>query len=419
MKQILKKNLYFIVFVILLFPSHHIFAQFTWSEQSSGVSIPLVSASAIDIQNGWVCGYNGTVLRTSNAGTTWLNVSGNGIPASCQLVTIYGYSGTIAVTSGNVANETFVFRTSNGGANWTQVFMQTNGFINCIQSNFMEGDPAGGRWSLWKTTNDGVTWDSSGLYLSADVNDLGWSNSLYIDGNSIWFGTSNSRIYYSSNGGNAWQIQTTPELSIQTLWLRQPIGFGAGSGFIKTTNGGTNWVTSGGAGSGFWMSLSGVPQTGGTVVLARGNSIYLSTNEGASWNPVYTSSGNYRNVSILRSTNTSIWAVKDNGGISKSQTITSLIQISNEFPKAFSLLQNYPNPFNPNTNIEFSIPKSVFVKLAVYDMLGREVEILVNDQLNPGHYKANWDASKYTSGVYFYKLAAGNYIETKKMILIK
>jgi len=94
-------------------------------------------------------------------------------------------------------------------------------------------------------------------------------------------------------------------------------------------------------------------------------------------------------------------------------------KISTEIPSLFSLSQNYPNPFNPITKIRFDLPKNVNVKLTIYDMLGREVETIVNEQLNAGSYEVNWDGTKYTSGVYYYRLNAGEFVETKKMILVK
>jgi len=94
-------------------------------------------------------------------------------------------------------------------------------------------------------------------------------------------------------------------------------------------------------------------------------------------------------------------------------------KISTEIPSLFSLSQNYPNPFNPNTKIRFDLPKNVNVKLTIYDMLGREVETIVNEHLNAGSYEVNWDGKKYTSGVYYYRLNAGEFVETKKMILVK
>lgn len=94
-------------------------------------------------------------------------------------------------------------------------------------------------------------------------------------------------------------------------------------------------------------------------------------------------------------------------------------QIGNEIPSEFNLHQNYPNPFNPLTNIKFQVPNEGFVKLVVFDLLGRELATLVNENLKPGVYKADWDASSYPSGVYFYRLESGTASFTKKMMLIK
>ena len=94
-------------------------------------------------------------------------------------------------------------------------------------------------------------------------------------------------------------------------------------------------------------------------------------------------------------------------------------QISLNVPGDFSISQNYPNPFNPATNIEFSIPKASFVKLTVYDVSGRELETLVSQNMTAGTYKADWDASKYSSGVFFYTLTTDGFTQTKKMMLIK
>ena len=90
-----------------------------------------------------------------------------------------------------------------------------------------------------------------------------------------------------------------------------------------------------------------------------------------------------------------------------------------ELPEEFVLFQNYPNPFNPVTSIKFNIPKSSIVKLIVYDALGREIVLLVNEYLNPGTFEAEWNSAGYASGIYYYKLLAGNYSETKKMVLLK
>jgi len=122
------------------------------------------------------------------------------------------------------------------------------------------------------------------------------------------------------------------------------------------------------------------------------------------------------------------------GGSSSIRTIkysqpNAISNISSQIPTQFSLSQNYPNPFNPVTKIKFQIPllrgveaeggRGVFVKISVHDILGREVAVLVNEQLRPGTYEVDWDASAFPSGVYFYSITSGSFKETRKMVLLK
>ena len=113
------------------------------------------------------------------------------------------------------------------------------------------------------------------------------------------------------------------------------------------------------------------------------------------------------------------------GGVSANRVArwtpssTSVEKIGDDIPTKYLLSQNYPNPFNPSTTISFSIPTSEFVTLKVYDVLGREVATLVNENLSAGNYSYNFDASNLTNGVYLYKLQAGKYNEIKKMVLTK
>jgi len=99
--------------------------------------------------------------------------------------------------------------------------------------------------------------------------------------------------------------------------------------------------------------------------------------------------------------------------------IISVQQIGSEVPSQYSLLQNYPNPFNPTTNIKYSLVKNSFVRLSVFDISGKEVSVLVDGIQNPGTYSAKFDASKLSSGIYFYKLQTDEFTDTKKMILVK
>ena len=99
--------------------------------------------------------------------------------------------------------------------------------------------------------------------------------------------------------------------------------------------------------------------------------------------------------------------------------LVGIQQISAEVPSEYSLSQNYPNPFNPKTVISFQLAVNSFASLKVYDLLGREVATLVNEQLSPGTYEVDWDGSNFSSGIYYYTLQTEGYSETRKMVVMK
>jgi hypothetical protein len=101
-----------------------------------------------------------------------------------------------------------------------------------------------------------------------------------------------------------------------------------------------------------------------------------------------------------------------------SEMVTSVNKLTDPMPVKFSLAQNYPNPFNPSTTISYSLPKTAFVSLRIFNTLGQEVATLVNEQKEAGYYQVRWNAV-VPSGIYFYQLQAGEFVETKKMILLK
>ncbi|HVN49626.1 MAG TPA: endo-1,4-beta-xylanase, partial [Bacteroidota bacterium] len=100
-------------------------------------------------------------------------------------------------------------------------------------------------------------------------------------------------------------------------------------------------------------------------------------------------------------------------------TVTGISNNSGNIVKTFSLSQNYPNPFNPTTNIAFSVPARSFVSLKIYNVLGQEIATLANEELSAGNYTRQWNAINIQSGVYFYRLQAGSYTATKKLVLLK
>jgi hypothetical protein len=101
-----------------------------------------------------------------------------------------------------------------------------------------------------------------------------------------------------------------------------------------------------------------------------------------------------------------------------SEMMTSVEQYD-ELPNGFVLEQNYPNPFNPTTVIKFQVSSSKFVSLKVYDVLGREVKTLVNEKLEAGSYETTFDATGLASGIYFYRLQSGEFVSTKRLLLLK
>jgi len=231
------------------------------------------------------------------------------------------------------------------------------------------------------------------------------NNTVIVTGNSQLSGSTTFGVtikYNTSNGDSIWVIRYGMPNYIS--------GFNS----IIVDTSGNSYVT---GGSGLFNS------TGDVLTIKynqQGNQIWVITYNG-SFNggdgATLLKSDNLNNLYILgKSQSTS--QVFDYIVIKYNQ-ISGINPISNTIPLSFNLEQNYPNPFNPNTKINFSIPKKSLVQLRVYDILGREVTELVNEEVSPGEYSISWDASMYSSGIYIYRIESGNFAATKKMVLIK
>ena len=99
--------------------------------------------------------------------------------------------------------------------------------------------------------------------------------------------------------------------------------------------------------------------------------------------------------------------------------MTSVSSNGDNLPSTYSLAQNFPNPFNPSTSIKYELPRTLHVNLSVYDMLGRQVLVLVNEKKDAGIHEVHFNATNLASGVYFYRIQAGSYVETRKLCLIR
>jgi hypothetical protein len=143
--------------------------------------------------------------------------------------------------------------------------------------------------------------------------------------------------------------------------------------------------------------------------------------------------GDYIDIDYLGQNVVPVWTDERLGGFnqeiftSEISDILGIEPVANSFPDKFELYQNYPNPFNPVTKIKFGVPNSPNkglpasqrVQIIVFDILGREVATIVNQQLNPGIYEIEWNGKNYLSGTYFYTLTMDGYKETKAMVLLK
>lgn len=405
-----------------------------WINLPTGIVFTIFSMSAIDDDIVWACLSGPNVLRTTDGGNTWINL-GTNIPVNGVETCIYAFDVNTAIFSCYTGNPTnaFCFKTTNAGANWTQVFTQAPGFITAFAfknstQGFMLGWPESGRWSLWRTSNAGNSWDSTGLYIpESNPNYWSFENAISYNGSNLWFGARGKGVFYSTNDGNNWVLSDLtsggfPYPSALYFETTQTGYTSAQLNLVKSTNGGVNWAVLPGTTS---------PENVTRGVFSRNNeiwyvrdlepNIYYSSNGGTGWTTQFSnqSGTGYKYLTSARNGNT-LWACTIAGEVQKYVLSPNAIgNESNNTPERYQLFQNYPNPFNPTTQINYQLPNSNYVKLIVYDNLGREIKTLVNERQGAGKYEITFDGSDYSSGIYFYKLVAGNYNITKKMVLVK
>ncbi|MDP3829934.1 MAG: T9SS type A sorting domain-containing protein, partial [Ignavibacteriaceae bacterium] len=148
------------------------------------------------------------------------------------------------------------------------------------------------------------------------------------------------------------------------------------------------------------------------------NGIIRSVDNGNNWESIFTENISRSYAHDLRVNGNILFIATNSYGLYELMTPTN-VEEENNLVTDFHLSQNYPNPFNPVTNIKFSIPKSDIVEIKVYDILGKEIQTLLNEYKTTGSYEVEFDASNLPSGIYFYRMVSGNYPEAKKMVLLR
>jgi photosystem II stability/assembly factor-like uncharacterized protein len=388
-----------------------------WIFQSSGTTNHLYDIFFIDSKTGWACGNNSTIIKTTNGGLNWVNQIA-GTYTGKPLYGIYFVSYNIGYIAGNFET---ILKTTNGGNNWQVIkdnlIGQGNSYWDIYFFNENTGWISGEIGTVLKTINGGLNWDS---LISGSTGRLYNIKFLNINTGYVCGGY----VRKTTDGGNSWQVQVIGTMATLSMdFINTETGWCVGeqdNKIFKTTNGGINWnlvntLPGGNLQYSYCMkftdSLKG--WIGGTY-----GRIFSTTDGGLNWiNEDHDSMGFVNNFSFYK--DSLGWCSGGGGKIKKKTVFIGVQSISTEIPLEFSLYQNFPNPFNPITTIEFEISYKDLTILKVYDALGKEVQVLVNDELRPGKYQVNFDGSNLSSGIYFYSLFSNKLKISKKMILIK
>ena len=468
-----KIKIFLFVFLLLI----NIKTECQWTCQTSlGINESLTYLCVVDSFSAWGIGRKGIFQDT---GIVYIMEFGYWFPTIIHDFMCTSKPTCIAATDLNKAwigtNDGKIYATTNGGFNWNKVFdFGGSGFINDIKfskTNKLVGyancDPPNGYgtpFKVIKTVDGGLNWTVySPIFPSSYVGMA--SSSCVTDSNHYWMGLNcqNSgcgigRIARTTNGGLNWLTNVIPHnadyVTPVDFLPDNMLGYCSSNGIIgntyihKSTNGGLSW-------SNYYLVNVEQNQIVNSINWIEGTRtwyfsisspvnipIYKSVDNGENWKPMMINLNNNQieHMSFVRCGN-KVWgyAAVTNGYIYRlsgdSVSVVRVNKIDDPVPDKFALSQNYPNPFNPSTIIKYNVSRvssnnahnlssphvsgGDLVLLKVYNVLGKEIETLVNEKQSPGTYEVKFDASYLPSGVYFYKLQAGDFTETKKMLMIK
>ncbi|MDQ7816585.1 MAG: T9SS type A sorting domain-containing protein [Melioribacteraceae bacterium] len=374
------------------------------------------------------------ILRLNYSNNTWELVnsgSGTNIPSGLTISSFHiDLNGD--VFAGIFYGYSHYYSTDNG-TNWNAIeyYSLNNRTVNAIGSHPNGTVFLGTNYGLVKTTDRGKTWAGVEGF-EQPVNSLATlPNGDMLAGTAGW-------IYKSTDGGITWIAKTTGTLATLkrkiTYDSKGTIYSCSAYDFYRSDNGGESWIS---LKNGFPL-LNQYTSSSFSVAISKDDVLYLSTGVGGRYFLVSSDKGTTWNEEMAAQA-MSAWQESDfnNAGILYGRPLYNhlaagtpnpvSVEEEPEFPSGYELFQNYPNPFNPSTTIQYSIPSTgtkrisslYHVTLKVYDLLGREAATLVDGEKSPGNYKVEWKSLSLPSGVYYYRLTAGNFLQTRKMVLLR
>ena len=374
---------------------------------------------------GWIVNGSGQIYKTTSGGIGWqLQFE------APEYLRCVGFADSMRGWVGTLSGANPMYQTTNGGVTWTLVQNIPEPRPDGICGIWVVNDSvtyASGEYDgparVIKTTDRGATWTSVDLaaYAGALV-DCYFLNedSGFVVGSVSYPLAGPARILFTSDGGQSWSVQHSGSngLCWKISFPSANVGYVSvefSNNLLKTTDRGATWTELMFA----WGNQQGIGFVNDTLgwIGGSGNPTYGSSNGGLSWQqtPFGVEINRFRFLG-----DTLGYAVGQRVyKYSRDTTSVPVGESPMETVFSFKLHQNYPNPFNPTTNIEFQIPKSEFVSLKVFDVLGRMVRTLVNGKKEPGRHRVQFNAEGLPSGVYFYNLTAGSSMQTQKLMMLR
>ena len=381
-----------------------------WVERNEGIYGSNIEFVIIKDSKIYVGAPGGKIYLSSDDGSSWESLKVAETFASIIDIAFKGDT-IFALTNG------YTYYSIDKGLTWGQIdlFTYLLSSIDVKGNNIFVG--TSGNDGIWLSTDGGLTWNqrNNGL-LNTFVLDITHNN------DKIYAGTAEG-LYYSSDEGENWNKATygipSTFFTTKVKIIEEDIYACGIPGLYLSTNNGSSWLFRG------FFSYPAYDITGSNNFIYTGNfqGIYRSSNKGSQWEEYSEGLINKDCISLGISDTTLFAGILGFGLWTRSLQPTGAESGEINLPEYFKLNQNYPNPFNPTTIISYRLPVSSKVTIMVYDILGRDIATLVNEEKQPGVYEVEFDASSaaggLSGGIYFYRLHTENYSVTKKMIYLK